>query len=78
MIFPSINSLLYVDKEYANLKSFSAMKKLASKGNSEHYKYQTINCDRVRKSYAEKSLERINCPARISVILKLAQCVVCL
>lgn len=45
-------------------------KKSALKGNSNVRKYQTNSYDRGRKSYAESYSKRINCFARLSVILR--------
>lgn len=55
---------------YARDRGFSITKKSASKGTGCVRKYQTISCDRGRKSTAYVRTKRINCPARLSAILR--------
>ncbi|KAF2306323.1 hypothetical protein GH714_016436 [Hevea brasiliensis] len=70
MYYASIDILFDAYLSYAREKGFSVAKKPASKGNGNVHKYQTISCDRGRKSYAKSISKRINCPACLSAILK--------
>ncbi|KAF2296890.1 hypothetical protein GH714_011317 [Hevea brasiliensis] len=70
MYYASIDIIFDVYLSYARQKDFSVAKKSTSKGNGNERKYQTISCDRGRKSYVESISKRINCPARLSTILK--------
>ncbi|KAI5659678.1 hypothetical protein M9H77_28471 [Catharanthus roseus] len=52
-------------------KGFSIAKKSGSKGNGGSFrKYQTIACNKGRKSTGNKYSKRIECPTRLSIILR--------
>ncbi|KAF2308660.1 hypothetical protein GH714_011932 [Hevea brasiliensis] len=70
MYYASINVLFDAYLSYVREKGFNVAKKSASEGNGNLHKYQTISCDREKKSYAESISKRINCPARLSLILR--------
>ena len=58
MVFPSLDKLFELYQEHARLKGFSIAKKCGHKGNDGVRKYQTISCDKGRKSYAKRKTKR--------------------
>ncbi|XP_031258569.1 protein FAR-RED IMPAIRED RESPONSE 1-like [Pistacia vera] len=57
-------------KSMHKYKGFAIVKKSACKGRNGDRKYQTISCDKGRKTYYENSSKRINCIARLSMVLR--------
>ncbi|GFQ03315.1 protein far-red impaired response 1 [Phtheirospermum japonicum] len=70
MIFPSVETLLIAYQQHARIKGFSVARCSSRKDKDGCHKYQTIACDRGRKSFSKGPSKRIQCPARLSVVLK--------
>ncbi|GFQ01466.1 protein far-red impaired response 1 [Phtheirospermum japonicum] len=70
MIFPSVETLLIAYQQHARIKRFSVARCSSRKGKDGCHKYQTITCDRGRKSISKGPSKRIQCPTRLSVVLK--------
>ncbi|XP_031262139.1 protein FAR1-RELATED SEQUENCE 2-like [Pistacia vera] len=71
MFFRSLlESLFKAYKEHAKYKGFHIAKKSTRNGRNGDGRYQTISCDKGRKTYYEKSSKRTNYVARLSAVLR--------
>ena len=68
MSFTSLDKLIEAYQEQVKLKGFSMTMRGGQKSSDGARKYQTISCDRGRKSDAKRKSKRISCPARLNVV----------
>ncbi|XP_060216966.1 protein FAR-RED IMPAIRED RESPONSE 1-like [Lycium barbarum] len=69
MTFGSKDSMFSFYREHARLKGFGVMKKTALKKCSDFVNYVAYACDRSRKGKQKKSSKRIECKARVNVVM---------
>ena len=62
--FPNLDKLFQAYQEHVKSKGFSVAKRGGHKGRDGERKYQTISCDRGRKTDTKRKTKRRSFPAR--------------